>query len=478
MLSRGGARPRRARIVATIGPTSDTPERIDALLDAGVDVARVNCAHGTPASLRDMIGTLRARATATSHPLAILADLAGPKLRIGRFEDGPVDLDEGQSFALTTEDVLGNANRVSVNYADLCEDAAPGTIIHLNDGLVRLKVTRVAEPEVHTEVVVGGPLDDRKGLSLPTGGARLPCLSEKDLADLEVVLAAGVQYVGLSFVRSANDVEELRDRLRAAGARVGIVAKIEKAQAVSSIDAIVRASDAVMVARGDLGVEVPIEEVPILQKQILAACRREGKPAITATQMLESMVSAPVPTRAEATDVANAVMDGTDAVMLSGETANGAHPIAAVQTMGRIVARAEAYGRGRALLSHDGGESLSVADASSRSACLAAESIDARAIIALTTSGATARSIARWRPPQPVVAVTSDEHACRLLSLVWGVEPMHLEGLGTDFEEACALVTPRLRDWLHLSAGDRVVFTAGLPFGRASETNVVRIETL
>lgn len=478
MLSRDGARLRRTRVVATIGPTSDSPEKIDALLEAGIDVARVNCAHGTRDSLREMIARLQERAAALNHPLAILADLAGPKLRIGRVKDGPIDLEEGSEFVLTTEDVDGDATRVSVNYADLCDDAGPGTFVHLNDGLVRLEVVSVDPPTVHTRVVVGGPIDDRKGLSLPSGGARLPCLSEKDIADLETVLDAGVDYVGLSFVRSPDDVRLLREKIEARGADAGIVAKIEKAQAVSHIDAIVAEADAVMVARGDLGVECAIEEVPILQKRILAVCRREGKPAITATQMLESMVHAPVPTRAEATDVANAVIDGTDAVMLSGETANGAHPIAAVRTMCRIVARAEAYARPRAALDREELDTMSIADASSRSACLAAESSGARAILALTTSGLTARSIARWRPPQPIVAVTADEHACRMLSLVWGVEPMHLDDLGDDFEAACLRVTPAIAEWLNLPKGERLVLTAGLPFGRASETNVVRIESV
>lgn len=478
MLSRDGARARRTRVVATIGPTSDTAEKIDALLEAGIDVARVNCAHGTPGSLRDMIARLQERAGVLRHPLAILADLAGPKLRIGRVKDGPVELEEGAEFTLTTEEVEGDATRVSVNYADLCEDAQPGTFIHLNDGLVRLEVTAVDRPEVRTRVVVGGPIDDRKGLSLPSGGARLPCLSEKDLADLEVVIDAGVDYVGLSFVRSPEDIRSLRQKIEARGANVGIVAKIEKAQAVTNIDAIVAESDAVMVARGDLGVECAIEDVPILQKKILAVCRRAGKPSITATQMLESMVHAPVPTRAEATDVANAVIDGTDAVMLSGETANGAHPVVAVRTMCRIVARAEDFAHPRASLDRGAIDAMSVADASSRSACLAAESSGAFAILALTTSGATARSIARWRPPQPIVAVTADARACRMLSLVWGVEPMHLEDLGEDFEAACRRVTPAIADWLNLTGGARLVLTAGLPFGRASETNVVRIETV
>ncbi len=477
MLSAGGARTRRTRIVATIGPTSDSPGKIDALLDAGVDVARVNCAHGTPQSLRAMIAMLQARARAKTRPLAILADLAGPKLRIGRFADGPVDLDEGAEFVLTTDDVVGDARRVSVNYGDLCDDSEPGAVIHLNDGLLRLEVVDVSPPNVRTRVVVGGPLDDRKGLSLPGGGARLPSLSEKDLGDLEVVLEAGVDYVGLSFVRSADDVRLLAGEIAARGASAGIVAKIEKAQAVSRIDEIVRESDAVMVARGDLGVECAIEEVPILQKRILAACRRAGKPAITATQMLESMVHAPVPTRAEASDVANAVIDGTDAVMLSGETANGAYPVEAVRMMCRIVGRAEAFARPEAALDGDSADVLSVADAASRSACVAADSSGARAIVALTTSGATARSIARWRPPHPIVAVTANEHACRMLSLVWGVEAMHFDTLGDDFEAACLSVAPRLTQWLNLVSGERMVFTAGLPFGRASETNVVRIET-
>lgn len=477
MLSRAEVHTRRPRVVATIGPTSDTPERIDALLAAGIDVARVNCAHGTADSLRAMIATLRERASALHHPLAILADLGGPKLRVGRFSNGPIVLQDGASFDLTTEDVSGDEHRVSVNYAELPSDVQPGTIVHLNDGLIRLEVTGVAGPVVRTRVVVGGELSDRKGLSVPTGGAGLPALTEKDLADLEVVVGAGVDYLGLSFVRSEDDVRLLREKLVALGGRAGIVAKIEKAQAVARIEPIVREADAVMVARGDLGVECPIEDVPILQKQILAACRREGKPAITATQMLESMVHAPVPTRAEASDVANAVIDGTDAVMLSGETANGAHPIEAVQTMCRIVCRAEDWARPRASLDCGPEANLAVAEAASRSACLAAESAGAKAIVALTTSGATARSIARWRPPQPIVAVTADEHACRMLSLVWGIDPMHFDDLGDDFGHACRRVAPTVRERLDLPDGARIVFTAGLPFARASETNTVRIET-
>ncbi len=478
MTARIAADTRRTRIVATIGPTSDSPERIDALLAAGVDVARVNCAHGTPKSRCAVIETLRARAAAKKQPLAILADLAGPKLRIGSFAAGPVELEEGALFTLTTTAVSGDVTRVSVEYPDLPGDVDVGTAIHLNDGLVRLEVVAVSPREVRTRVVVGGPLDDRKGVSVPGGGARMPALTAQDRSDLEALRDMEVDYVGLSFVRSEDDIRLLRRSLDDLEMGAGIVAKIEKAQAVDRIEEIAAEADAVMVARGDLGVECPIEDVPFLQKRILAVCRRAGKPAITATQMLESMVHAPVPTRAEANDVANAVLDGTDAVMLSAETANGWHPVVAVQTMARIVLRADGFAASQAPPGIAPSMPLDTADAASRSACLAAESVQARAIVALTTGGATARRIARWRPSQPIFAVTGDEAARRMLSLVWGVTVVRVDDLGDDFEDACRRVAPQLRDAFGLAAGDRVVFTAGLPFGGGSSTNTVRIGTV
>ena len=468
----------RTRIIATVGPASEKPEVIDALLEAGVDVARLNLAHGSHASLAALVERLRERAGRRGQPLGILADLAGPKLRIGRFREGSVELRPGASFVLTGEEVYGDEHRVSLSYRELARDVAPGQAIFLNDGLLRLRVTRVDGLAVHTRVEVGGVLSDRKGLSVPEAPLRLPSLTEKDRRDLAFAIAAGVDWLSLSFVRSAEDVDGLRAAIEERGAAIPIVAKIEKAQAVDAIEEIAERADAIMVARGDLGVECPVESVPIHQKRIIETCRRHGTPVITATQMLESMVHSPIPTRAEATDVANAVLDGTDAVMLSAETASGTHPVESVRTMHRIIAEAEAYARrARPSLTPPEGP-LGTADAASSGACLAAESSGAEAIVALTRSGATARLLARWRPRQPILAVTESERARRQLALVWGVEPLPTLELGRDFDEACRRVRSALLERGGIAEGARVVITAGLPFGRAPETNTVRVATL
>jgi pyruvate kinase len=467
----------RAKIVATVGPASDRPETVDALLAAGMDVARVNCAHATGDSLRATIALLRERAAASDRPLAILADLAGPKLRIGHFRDGRVELRRGDAFILTTEDVVGDQARVSVSYPGLADEVDPGTAIYLNDGLVRLEVVAVADREIRTRVEAGGELSDRKGLAVPAMPLRLPAVTEDDRRALETALAAGVDYVGLSFVRSPADVELLRSIIAGHGATTPIVAKIEKAQAMDALEEIVERSDAVMVARGDLGVECPLEEVPIFQKRIIEVCRRSGTPVITATQMLESMERSPIPTRAEATDVANAILDGSDAVMLSGETARGRHPVEAVRTMQRIVAEAERYAKS-SRAEEPVSSSSSIADAASNGACRAAQSAGATAIVALTRSGATARSLARWRPRQPIYAVTEREEGRRRLALVWGVEPLVVQGLGEDFDAATLAVLEALRRRAEIRRGARVVLTAGLPFGRASGTNTIRVETV
>lgn len=469
----------RTKIVATIGPASDSPETIDALLDAGVDVARLNCAHGTEASLRATIARLRERAARRDEPLAILADLGGPKLRIGRFAAGRIELRRGEPFTLTMLDVPGDETRVSVSYPDLADEIQPGTTVFLNDGLVKLKVARVAGTEIETLVETGGELSDRKGLSVPTLPLRLPALTDADRRALDVVLAEGVDYVGLSFVRSVKDIDLLREVIAAHGSATPIVAKIEKAQAIDELDAIAASADAVMVARGDLGVEVPIEDVPVLQKRIIEACRRAGTPVITATQMLESMERSPLPTRAEATDVANAVLDGTDAVMLSGETASGRHPVDSVRMMRRIILAAERHAKsGPPLAPPDvaAGAPWSIADAASSGAAIVAGTAGAAAIVAITRSGATARSLARWRPRQPIIAVTEDERRRRQLALVWGVEPLVASGLGDDFDSACAAIVAKLRAHTELGSRVRVVLTAGLPFGGATGTNTIRVE--
>lgn len=471
----------RTKIVATIGPATDTAAAIDELLEAGLDVARVNCAHGTPDGLRAMIRLLRERSEARGVPLAILADLAGPKLRIGRFAEGEVELEAGQEFVLTTADVVGDRSRVSVDYAGLIRDVEPGMPVFLNDGLLRLVVTAVDGDEVRTRVEVGGTLGDRKGISLPAAGTSLPSVTDKDWRDLDCVLEAGVDYVGLSFVRAPDDVRLLRQGITDRGHDVPVVAKIEKGQAVERLEEIARVADAVMVARGDLGVECPIESVPILQKRIIEACRQSGTPVITATQMLESMVSSPLPTRAEATDVANAVLDGTDAVMLSAETAVGRFPTRAVRTMRRIILSSEEFaaaGGGPRVAATVPGTPLGIADATARGACLAAETAQAAAIVCLTQSGATARYLARWRPRQPLIAFTLRREVQRRLSLVWGVAPHLLEAFGNDFDDATDRVKKLLREHVALESGRRVVLTAGLPFPSRARTNTLRIEEL
>jgi pyruvate kinase len=376
---------------------------------------------------------------------------------------------------------MGDATKVSVNHPGLPGDVKPGEAIYLNDGLIRLVVRRVSGREVHTEVEIGGQLTDRKGLSVPGSDLSLPSLTEKDERDIDFLAGEDVYYLGLSFVRPAADVDSLRRRLAERGVEIAIVAKIEKSQAVSRLEAVVAAADAVMVARGDLGVECPTEDVPVLQKQIIAACRRAAKPVITATQMLESMIESPRPTRAEASDVANAVLDGTDAVMLSGETAMGRYPIQAVGTMRKVILRAEAF------IAAPGGPSFSmpgplsaasIPDAVGGAACLAADSLSAAAIVSLTRSGATARYLSRWRPRQPILGVTPDRRTWRELALLRGVEPLLVAGFDVHFDEACARVLEALRADGRFSPGDTVVISAGLPFAEGGHANTIRIGTI
>jgi len=452
------------KIVATIGPASDSPEKIQALLTAGMSVARLNCAHADHDALRGLIDSLRSAAMLCGQSLAILADLGGPKMRVGHLEGGAAQLVEGNAFTLTTETLLGNEQRVSVNHPDLPRDVKIDDVVYLNDGLIRLVVTAVGDTEVATRVEVGGWLSDFKGLSVPGSEISLPSLTEKDWRDVDFLAQSGVDYVGLSFVRSPADIESLRQGLAERGAVIPIVAKIEKAQAVERLDAIVKAADAVMVARGDLGVECPVEEIPILQKRIIRTCRDAGVPVITATQMLESMVLVPRPTRAEATDVATAVLDGTDAVMLSAETATGHYPVEAVTMMARIIARTERF----AFTDQHG----------ARSARLAADSVQADVIICLTQSGATARHLAKWRPRQPILAVTPLATTYQQLALSWGVRAIFSARFEEDLDRACKQVVGQLQATGQLQTGSRILVTAGLPFADRSPTNTLRIMTV
>jgi pyruvate kinase len=469
----------RTRIVATIGPASEAPETIDALLEAGLDVARVNCAHGTPESRAAVIARLRERAARRERPLAILADLGGPKLRVGRVAGGAVELREGAACTLTPEPITGDAARVPVSYAGLAGEVADGDPIYLNDGLIQLRVTGTTGADVHTRVEVPGWLGDHKGLSVPGSGLALPSLTDKDLRDLDALAATPPDFIGLSFVRSEQDVELLREQLRTRAFEAAIVAKIEKPQAIDRLSAVVAAADAVMVARGDLGVECPIAEVPILQKRIIAACQAAAVPVITATQMLESMVANPRPTRAEASDVANAVLDGSDAVMLSAETATGQFPVHTVRTMRAIIDEAERFaaatGAGRGGTPPPDGD---IAAAIGHGAYVAAESAAAAAIVCLTGSGATARAVSRWRPRRRIIAATPFHATWRRLALPWGVEPHLVDAFGDDFDAACARILGALRAAQRLPPGATVVITAGLPFTRRGRTNTLRIERI
>lgn len=466
----------RTKIVATIGPATGNAQRIEALLDAGMNVARLNCAHADHESLGRWVRTLREQAARRGIPLAILADLSGPKLRVGRMHGGGVELVSGRPFVLTTEEIEGSDERASVNYAGLPGDVKPGDSVYLNDGLIRLIVTGTAGPEVHTRVAVGGWLRDLKGLSVPSAEIGTPALTDKDWLDLDFLVAAGVDYIGLSFVRSAADVSLLRAGLRERGAAAAVVAKIEKAQAVERLDSIVGSSDAVMVARGDLGVECPIEDVPVLQKRIIRTCNAAGVPVITATQMLESMVDNPRPTRAEASDVANAVLDGTDAVMLSAETAVGQFPAEAVRVMSRIIENSERFARRDARSDPaSAGQTLSVGDAIARSACLAADAIGAQSIICLTQSGATARYLSKWRPRQPILGVTPHISSWNKMALLRGVEAILISEFDMDFDQACARVVAALRADGRVRPGRPVLITAGLPFAERGRTNTMRI---
>lgn len=468
----------RVRIVATIGPASDDAATIDALLDAGLSVARVNCAHGTPAARAALIDRLRERAAARGAPLAVLADLGGPKLRVGRLAGGSAHLVAGDLFTLTTADVVGDATRVHVDYAALPRDVRHGDAVFLNDGLIRLTVTAVNHTDVETRVEVGGELTDRKGLSVPGVALSVPSLTDEDLAALDDLAAHPVDFVGLSFARAAADVERLRAELAARHLPAAIVAKIEKPQAVAALDDLLAVSDAVMVARGDLGVECEVAAVPVLQKRIIRAAIAAAVPVITATQMLESMTASPRPTRAEASDVANAVLDGSDAVMLSAETAAGQYPVEAVRVMRAIAAEAERFADAATPPAPMSTAHASTTEAIGRSACLAAAAADAAAIVCLTSSGQTARAVARHRPRQAIIALTPDVATWRRLALVWGVEPWHLDAMPPDFDRAATDLLALLRQRGRLAAGATVVLTAGLPFGRGGATNTLRIERL
>ena len=464
----------RTKIVCTIGPASESPELVQGLLQAGMDVARVNCAHGDHATHARTFATVRRVAEEEQRVVGLMADLQGPKMRVGDLPADGVLLREGEAVVLTASPFA--PGRVPVPRLDVLRDVQVGQRVLLDDGRLELVVESVLTDGVGCRVVTGGRLTTRKGLNLPGARLDVPSLTAKDREDIRFAVEQGVDFVALSFVRSPDDVRELRQvlaELEADG--LAIVAKIEKAEALAVFDDILEVADAVMVARGDLGVETAAEEVPFHQKRIIRRCNDAAKPVITATQMLQTMIAQPSPTRAEASDVANAVLDGTDAVMLSGETAIGAYPVEAVQTMARICAGAEAHLPESALsFAPRRSSSVTVTEAIGQATVEIAAEVGARAILSATMSGATARTVARYRPLIPIVAVTPDPRTVKRLALVWGVRPILVPRFDTTEEVVVLLVQAALREGV-VRKGDRVVLTAGVPFGGEGRTNMIRV---
>ncbi len=465
----------KTKIVCTIGPACDSEEILRQLIEKGMDVARLNFSHGSHESHREVYGRIRRLSKEMGVPVAILQDLCGPKIRLGEIPNGPIMFNKGQKIALTSEEVEGNGERFHVSYPHLSEDLRPGEPVLIDDGLVQLEVAEISGNDVICTVMVDGNVSSHKGVNLPASRLRVSALSEKDIEDVQLGMELGVDFIALSFVRRPEDIYDLKKILEASKMFIPIIAKIEKREAVDNLDAILTAASGAMVARGDLGIEMPIEYVPHIQKTIIRKCNELSKPVITATQMLDSMIRNPLPTRAEASDIANAILDGTDAVMLSGETASGKYPVLAVETMDKIAAETE-----KSLTccrKKPYKEAHSVVNSISLSTCRIAEELDAKAILVLTDSGRTARLVSRYKPNMPVFAITYNEETMHRLMLSWGVLPLLVESTEeTDrmLENAnnAALASGIVKD------GDLVVTTAGIPAMVKGSTNMIKVEVL
>lgn len=469
---------KRTKIVATLGPATNSEEMIQALAKRGVDVFRINFSHGTDEERLAAIAAVKKVRSQLGLPLAILQDLQGPKIRLGMFSKGPCVIATGDVFRLTTHPVDGNAEQASIDYHPLPTEVRPGELIFINDGLIRLKIREIQGDTIVTDVLEGGVLSDRKGVNFPQTDLRVPSITEKDKHDLITGLQAGVDYVALSFVRTPDDVRELRTLMEEHGAHVPIIAKVEKWQAVQNIEGILAVANGIMVARGDLGVELPIEEVPIIQKRLIALCNRMDKPVITATQMLNSMIENPSPTRAEVTDVANAIFDGTDAVMLSNETAVGKFPLETVEMMGRVIDTTERSSLYWAAIEARNTESeADTSDAIAYAAVRTAQTIGAKLIVCATESGRTSILISRYRPRTPILALTPSDLVQRHLALYFGIIPMVVQQFDSvDQILRTAVVMSRIS---HLAQrGDKIIITAGSHTGVAGSTNLLKVEVL
>ncbi|MBI5161775.1 MAG: pyruvate kinase [Micrococcales bacterium] len=466
---------RRAKIVATLGPASSSYESIRSLIDAGVNVARMNLSHGSYDVHDAVYANVRQAAKDSGEPVAVLVDLQGPKIRLGRFDSGPHELAEGDIFTITTEDVVGTKELVGTTFAGLPQDVKPGDFLLIDDGKVRVRVLETDGVRVRTEVVVGGPVSNNKGINLPGVAVNVPALSEKDEADLRWALKLGADYIALSFVRNAADIERVHEIMAEEERRVPVIAKIEKPQAVDALEEIIDAFDGIMVARGDLGVELPLEAVPIVQKHAVELARRMAKPVIVATQMLESMISSPVPTRAETSDVANAVLDGADAVMLSGETSVGEYPVVTVATMAKIVASTEEHGLER--IPPLGTKPRTQGGAITLAAAEVADFVEAKYVCVFTESGDSARRMSRLRFPIPMKAFTPDEAIRRRMNLTWGIQSFLVDRV--EHTDLMYHQVDRVLMGEGLAvAGERVVVISGSPPGIPGSTNDIRVHVI
>ena len=469
---------KKTKIVCTLGPASETEEIISAMADAGMNVARINFSHGTHEEHAQKIAVIKKVRAEKNIPLPILLDTKGPEFRIKTFKDGKVFLKEGDPFTFTTEDIVGDETRVAVSYQGICADMNPGDKILLNNGLMVFEVVEVKAPNVMCKVVIGGELSNRKSMFFPEKQLNLTYLSEQDKSDLLFGIEQQVDFVACSFVSKAQDILDIRQFLHEHGSDdIDLIAKIENRAGVNNLESILEVSDGIMIGRGDMGVEIPYEELPDIQKTIINACRMAGKRCITATEMLESMIKQPRPTRAEISDVANAVYDGSSAVMLSGETAAGLYPVQAVAAMARIAEQAESKQQFIQTIDESRYRIRGIADALSHSACTLARDVKAKAIVVCTRTGGTAKMVSRFRPMIDIIGMTTDERSYRKLALSWGVMPVMSEeyhSVDVLFHFAkCAA-----RDSGLVQKGDTIVITGGTPNGKSGNSNLINIETI
>ncbi len=469
----------KTKIIGTIGPAINTPEMIAKMIKSGLDVARLNFSHGSHEEHAEKIKAIREGARLADNPIAILADLCGPKIRLGEIEK-PFDIKSGETVVISTEpeNYCGSYKMIPTDYTPLAADVKNGDRILIDDGLLQLVVIESSDSEVVCEVIDGGTVKSRKGMNLPNVNVSESAITIKDRKDLDFIVTQDIDFIALSFVRSREDIRELRWLLKERQSSLPIIAKIEKPEAINEIDSIIEETDMIMVARGDLGVEMPPQDVPSLQKIIIRKCIQQNKPVITATQMLESMITNPRPTRAEASDVANAVYDGTDAVMLSGETSVGAHPITTVVTMDKIVRSAESHAMSDEFVRiRRGSEELTDEANICRSACIMAQEAGAKAIIAITKSGRTARLLSKYRSDVPILAFSESKKTIRELNIVWGVQGEIINKLD-ETDSTLKRAKEKAVELGYLHAGDKVVYTTGIPLLTTQHANMVKIDTV